>query len=84
MRTAMPGMAYDDIAFHQGNVPAAMADYLMSEASGLRVVDARAHGAFVLPRAAERAPRRGALPPPPRPRGAPAPPHSPARAAGAS
>ena len=61
MRTAMPGTAYDDIAFHPGNVPAAMADYLMSEASGLRVVDARAHGAFVLPRAAERARAPGLL-----------------------
>ena len=66
MRRGMRGVLYDDIVFHEGNVPSVMVDQLTLEAKHnhshtLRFVDARSFGAFHLPKASERARGPGLL-----------------------
>ena len=60
MRAAMPSLRYDDVVFHEGNLPSDMADLVVRTARrehnhSVRLADARAYGAFALPRAAARA-----------------------------
>ena len=53
LHKAMPEVGYDDIAFHEGNVPSDMRAMLRQRLPNptMRIADARGHGGFLLPRA---------------------------------
>ena len=55
---SMPSVRYDDLAFHEGNVPGKVVLRELESALGVRFIDARRYGGFGLPPSVR---RRGSL-----------------------